>query len=92
MPAVHQSLSTYSRKPLKKLVLVSFLISFLPLPVDYYLGNEGEMTFAPIAPLLLLIASGLVVVSWWVLAILMWPLGKVGIMFLGRFVVTLAFV
>ena len=44
--------------------------------------------FAPIAPLLLLIASGLVFVSWWVLAILMWPLGKLGILFLGRFVVT----
>ena len=87
MPATYQSLSTYSCKTLKKLMLVSFLVSFLPLPAGYYLGNEGEMMFAPIAPLLLLIASGLVFVSWWVLVILMWPLGKLGILFLGRFVI-----
>ncbi|KAF8239028.1 PGAP1-domain-containing protein [Tricholoma matsutake] len=84
MPTVHQSLSTYSSKPLRKLMLASFLISFLPLPVEYYLGNEGDILFAPIAPLLLFIASGLVFVSWWVLVVLMWPLGKVGILLVGR--------
>lgn len=87
MPTVHQSLSTYSSKPLRKLMLASFLISFLPLPVEYYLGNEGDILFAPIAPLLLFIASGLVFVSWWVLVVLMWPLGKVGILLVGRSVI-----
>ena len=33
-PAVHQSLFTHSCKSLKKPVLVSFLLSFFPLPVD----------------------------------------------------------
>jgi glycosylphosphatidylinositol deacylase len=87
MPTVDQSLSTYSHKTLRGLMLASFLVSFIPLPVDYYLGNEGEALFAPIAPVLLFIASGLVFVSWWVLTILMWSIGTIGTPFLGRSVV-----
>jgi hypothetical protein len=68
-------------------MLASFLVSFVPLPVDYYLGNEGEALFAPIAPVLLLLASGLVFVTWWVLTILMWSIGNIGTLFLGRSVV-----
>lgn len=87
MPTVDQSLSTYSHRTLQGLMLASFLVSFVPLPVDYYLGNEGEALFAPIAPVLLLLASGLVFVTWWVLTILMWSIGNIGTLFLGRSVV-----
>ncbi|RDB19940.1 GPI inositol-deacylase [Hypsizygus marmoreus] len=84
MPAVHQSLSTYSRYTLRKLLLASFVIAILPLPVDYYLGTRGELFFAPIAPLLLLTASGLVFVSWWVLSALIWPIGLLWSFVFGR--------
>lgn len=73
-------------------MLAFFFISFIPLPVDYFVGNGGEMLFAPVAPVLLLIASGLVIVSWWALIILMWPLGKVRMLFFKRSVIFSAFV
>jgi len=83
MPSVQDSLSNYSRYTFQKLFVVSFVVALLPLPVTYYTGTGGELFFAPIAPLLLLTASGLVCVSWWLLAFLMWPIGTFGSIF-GR--------
>jgi glycosylphosphatidylinositol deacylase len=69
---------------LPKLLLASFVISFVPFPDDYYLGNTGEPLFAPLAPILLLLSTGLVCTSWWVLCVLMWPIGRFGDALFGR--------
>lgn len=86
VPTVDESFAFYCSKVLRKLLLSSLVISLLPLPAEYYLGNSGEVTFAPIAPLLLLVASGLVYISWWFLVLLMWPIGKLGKQVFGRWV------
>ncbi|KAJ7693919.1 GPI-inositol-deacylase [Mycena rosella] len=78
MPTVAQSLSTFAGTPLWRLVLCSIVLSAVPLPENWYLGNGGEPLFSAIAPLMLLISSGFVCLSWWVLQICMWPLGKLG--------------
>ncbi|KAF7970245.1 hypothetical protein HWV62_24492 [Athelia sp. TMB] len=44
---------------------------------DYYLGTGGEVLLAPIAPLLLCIATGIVAVTWWILRLLMWPIALI---------------
>lgn len=62
-------------------MLGSYIVACLPLPSKYYLGNRGEFLLAPIAPLLLLIVTGLVSISWWILLLLMWPIGRIGILF-----------
>ncbi|KAH9047006.1 PGAP1-like protein-domain-containing protein [Lactarius deliciosus] len=77
-PSVSDSLSVFTRVTLPRLLGATFAISLLPLPRDYALGNGGEIVFAPLAPLVLLIATGLVTVSWWVLCITMWPIRKAG--------------
>ncbi|KAI9459683.1 PGAP1-like protein-domain-containing protein [Lactarius psammicola] len=78
MPSVSESLSIFTRETLPRLLGATLVISLLPLPKDYVLGNEGEVAFAPLTPLVLLIATGLVTVSWWVLCIVMWPIRKAG--------------
>lgn len=86
MPTVQQSLTNYCRKMLRPLILGSLAVACVPFPEKYYLGNGGNPLFAAIAPLLLLIASGLVCVSWCVLILLMWPIGKIGRLVFGRLV------
>ena len=76
MPSVSESLFGFTRGTLPRLLVATFVISLLPLPKDYVLGNGGEVFFALHAPFVLLIATGLVVVSWWILRILMWPIRK----------------
>ncbi|KAJ6616258.1 PGAP1-like protein-domain-containing protein [Mycena sp. CBHHK59/15] len=78
VPTVTQSLSMFTGKPLRRLFMTSLVFSMLPLPEKYYLGNRGEPVLSVIAPLLLLISSGFVCVSWWILQALIWPLGKLG--------------
>ncbi|KAJ7498547.1 PGAP1-like protein-domain-containing protein [Mycena latifolia] len=78
MPTVAQSLSIFAGKPLWRLLLCSILLSIAPLPEIFYLGNRGEPLFSAIAPLMLLISVGFVCVSWWLLQIFVWPLGKLG--------------
>ncbi|KAJ7129279.1 PGAP1-like protein-domain-containing protein [Mycena epipterygia] len=78
VPTVQQSLAMFTGKPLRRLLLCSAVLSVVPLPEKFYLGNRGEPLFSAIAPLLLLISSGFVCVSWWVLQSLIWPLGKLG--------------
>ena len=76
MPSVSESLSRFTRGTLPRLLVATFILSLLPLSKDYVLGNGGEVFFAPHAPFVLLIATGLVVVSWWLLGVLMWPIRK----------------
>jgi glycosylphosphatidylinositol deacylase len=71
---------------LPKLLLAFFLISFVPLPKQYYLGGGGDPVFSPLAPILLLVATGLVCVSWWLLSVLMWPMGLIEAVLVGRYV------
>ena len=65
MCSVSESLDTFTRSTLPRLVGAAVFISFLPLPRDYVLGSAGEAIFA-LHALVLLIATGLVSVSWWV--------------------------
>lgn len=81
---VSTSLSTYGRRTLPKLLLGSFVVAMLPLPSQIYLGTGGGLTLAPIAPLLVLIASGLVGIVWWILLIFMWPIAKISNAAFGR--------
>jgi glycosylphosphatidylinositol deacylase len=78
MPSVSESLTIFTRGTLPRLLGATFVVSLLPLPKDYVLGNGGEVFFAPYTPFVLLIATGLVVVSWWALCVLMWPIRKAG--------------
>jgi hypothetical protein len=57
---------------------VAFVISLLPLPQDYVLGNEGEIVFALLTPLILLLSTGLVIISWWIIRIIMLPIRILG--------------
>lgn len=86
MPSVEQSLSDFCYRTLPKALLGSFLASFLPLSDKYLLGNRGDPFFAAISPILLLVACGLVCVIWWVLVLVMWPIGKLGSYIFGRYV------
>ena len=53
---------------------ILLLASCLPLDVRYLLGNAGEVLLAPLAPLVLFVASGCVVLSWCILRSVMWVL------------------
>jgi hypothetical protein len=61
-----------------RLLGLSFVISLLPLPPDYVLGNGGEVFFALLTPLILLLSTGLVIVSWWSICIIMFPIRILG--------------
>lgn len=74
MPHVTASLSTFIRIRLSWMLLGSFGLSFVPFQPVAWLGNNGEPLLSPLAPLILLIAAGLISVSWWLLTLLMWPL------------------
>lgn len=74
MPNVKELLGHFVRWRLPLLVLATLLVSLVPLPENMWLGTAGEPLLAPLAPLLLLISTGLVVVFWWVVMALMWPL------------------
>jgi GPI inositol-deacylase len=87
---MQQSLANLGTETLPKLLVFSFIISFVPLPENYYLGNRGEPMFAPLAPFLLLLATGIVCLSWWVLQVLMWPIRKFGPSAFGRCVMHLS--
>ena len=76
MCSVSESLDTFTRTTLPRLLGAAVVISLLPLPRDYVLGNAGEAIFALHAPLVLLIATGLVSMSWCALCIAIWPLHK----------------
>lgn len=85
VPPVSHSLRDFGQRQLPKLMLVSYLLSLLPLPDYLFIGMEGEWLYAPIAPLLLMVASGLVCVSWMLLVVLMWPIGMIRHIYSPRF-------
>lgn len=74
MPSVSQSLIAFICHLLPKLLAASFVVALLPLSPDYYLGTRGQPFLAFLAPVLLVVATGLVCVSWWLVLLLMWPL------------------
>lgn len=76
MPSVQQSLVTFIRGPMLKFLVASFVVALLPLGPKYYLGTRGEPFFGLLAPVLLVVATGLVSVSWWLILLLIWLLGR----------------
>lgn len=76
MPSVSESLFRFMRGTLPRPLVATFIVSLLLRPKDYVLGNGGEVFFTLHAPFVLLIATGSVVLSWWILCILMWPICK----------------
>ena len=76
MPSVSELLSRFMHGTLLRLLVATFVVSLLPLPTDYVLRNGGEVFFTLHAPFDLLIATSLVVLRWWILCILMWPIHK----------------
>ncbi|KAG2368585.1 PGAP1-like protein-domain-containing protein [Suillus spraguei] len=71
MPNVSQSLVAFICGFLPKLLAASFVIALLPLGPEYYLGTRGEPFLGLLAPVLLVVATGLVYVSWWLILLLM---------------------
>jgi hypothetical protein len=84
LPSVSTSLQRYGNWLARRLLVASFLFSFVPLPKGYYLGNAGEPLFAVIAPLILVISSGLVIGVWWILCVLIFVTSKVNGVFFRR--------
>jgi hypothetical protein len=78
VPRVSETLSLFIQGTLPRLLGVSFVVSLLPLPQDYVLGNRGEVFFVFLAPLILLLATGLVIVSWWAICIIKFPIRTLG--------------
>ena len=76
MPSVSETLSLFTRETLPRLMGVAFVVSLLPLPQDYVLGNGGEIVFALLAPLILFLVTGMVTVSWWAICIIVSPIRK----------------
>jgi glycosylphosphatidylinositol deacylase len=75
---VQSSLSEFCGRPLRMVILVFGLIALIPhVPQWAYLGHGGEAFLAPLAPMMALIASGMVIASWWVLDALVWGLSKI---------------
>jgi GPI inositol-deacylase len=77
-PSVSDTLFLFTREALPSLMGASFVLSLVPLPKDYVLGNEGEVAFALLTPLILLLVTGLVTVSWWMICVVIWPIRKLG--------------
>jgi glycosylphosphatidylinositol deacylase len=84
MPSVDQSMRYYEKVLSRFLIPVSFLASFLPWPPEFYLGLGSSAIFAPLAPLILLLASGLVVVSWWALRLCLFLLRPISVILVAR--------
>jgi glycosylphosphatidylinositol deacylase len=84
MPSVQESFACYCRLLFRYFLPASLLFSVIPLSEALYLGNNGNVLFAPIAPFILLIASGLVCVSWWILAGLLSMIGRASSFLFGR--------
>ena len=71
-PDISETLTRYVSHTMVPLAGILLLASCLPLDVGYLLGNAGEIVLAPLAPLVLFVASGCVVLSWYILRGIMW--------------------
>ena len=69
LPMLSQALSIFIPSLLPRLTLVSFLIAVIPLHTSLYLGLSGEPLFAPLAPILVLLSTGLVIATSWLLSL-----------------------
>ena len=85
------ALSNFVKHRLVLFAGLSVFISVLPLHVGVWLGNRGQPMFALLAPFLLLIVTGLVAVSWWILKVCIWtwrvvmrilPFGKTYVLYM----------
>ncbi|KDR84062.1 hypothetical protein GALMADRAFT_219892 [Galerina marginata CBS 339.88] len=83
VPTIGQSLARYTSALFRYLLPASSIFSVFPLPESLYLGNEGVVFLAPIAPLILFLASGLVCISWWILVALLTIIGQVSTILFG---------
>ncbi|KIJ69807.1 hypothetical protein HYDPIDRAFT_104430 [Hydnomerulius pinastri MD-312] len=74
--SVSESLRAFVKTTMLKLMGISALTAILPLGPDYHLGNGGEIGVMSglLAGLLVVVATGMVCVTWWVLVALLWPL------------------
>jgi len=70
LPTLDQALSTFIKSILPRLILISFLAAVTPLPTSAYLGLSGEPFFSFLAPILVLLSTGLVVITSWLLSLL----------------------
>lgn len=77
IPSVDETISTFCGLPMVYMACASFVVALWPLPRWMYLGNQGEPLLAIVAPLMVFLCTGLVVVSWWILSSLVWVLSKV---------------
>lgn len=71
-------LESLSHFTINRLPWVSFaltVVSLLPLPSYFLLGNQGYTLFSPLAGICVILATGLVWTMWGILSILMWSLG-----------------
>ncbi|KAK7470270.1 GPI inositol deacylase [Stygiomarasmius scandens] len=84
VPSPQQSLNTFCRKTIPKLLLASYVTALVPFPPEYFIGTSGNLALALLAPFFILLATGLVCTSWLVLVILMWPIAKISSLFIGR--------
>lgn len=84
MPSVQESLARYCRLLFRYFLPASLTFWIIPLSETLYLGSYGNMLLAPIAPLILFIASGLVCVSWWILVGLLSVIGRASSFLFGR--------
>ena len=64
VPSVGASLGWLVRRGLVRMLALSVVLSFVPLPAGMWLGNVGEPVLVGIAPVLVLVVFGLVCVSW----------------------------
>ena len=70
LPTLGQALSTFIKSLLPRLILISFLTAVLPLPTSTYLGTHGEPLLSFLAPILVLLSTGLVIITFWLLTLL----------------------
>jgi glycosylphosphatidylinositol deacylase len=84
MPSIEQSLRNYTHFMFRYLLPGSLAFSILPLPRSLYMGNGSVFLLAPITPLILLTASGLVCVVWWILLLLLAVIGTSSTFIFGR--------
>ncbi|KAH6914791.1 GPI inositol-deacylase [Coprinopsis sp. MPI-PUGE-AT-0042] len=73
---VKLALERFTTKLLPRLMGVTLLLSFVPFSKTRYLGTGGEPWFSAIAPLILVISTGLVILMWWILSGLLAALRK----------------
>jgi len=85
LPTLDQAISTFIKSLLPRLILISFLIAVLPLPTSAYIGLSGEPFFSFLAPILVFLSTGLVVITFWMLSLLTY-LATVATSILGRLV------